>query len=138
RSIARFRPHVALVENVFPLHSPAVITTLKRAGVPVAAGVRSYRMWCVRSSLFRDDHECRACEGTLMNFPAIRHGCYQDRALASVPMAVGLTVHRPTWRRVDRFLAVSEHVRGELLRLGVGPDRITVRPNYVNDPGVNT
>lgn len=136
RSIARFRPHVALVENVFPLHSPAVITTLKKAGVPVAAGVRSYRMWCVRSSLYRDDHECRECEGTLLNLPAIRHGCYQDRPVASVPMAIGLAVHRPTWRHVDRFLAVSEHVRNELLRLGIGAERITVRPNYVSDPGV--
>ena len=36
----RFRPHVALVENLFPLHSPWVIRALRRAGIPVAAGVR--------------------------------------------------------------------------------------------------
>ena len=138
RAVARFRPHVALVENVFPLHSPAVITTLRRLGVPIAAGVRSYRMWCVRSTQFRDGRACRECEGSRLNLPAIRHGCYQDRAVASVPMAVGLAVHRPTWRHVDRFLPVSEHVRRELLRFGIGPDRITVRPNYVADPGEPT
>lgn len=135
RAVARFRPHVALVENVFPLHSPAVISTLHQLGVPIAAGVRSYRMWCVRSTQFRDGRECRECEGSRVNLPAIRNRCYQDSTVASVPMAVGLAVHRPTWRRIDQFLAVSEHVRRELLRFGIGPDRITVRPNYVDDPG---
>lgn len=135
RAVARFRPHVALVENVFPLHSPAVIHTLHRLGVPIAAGVRSYRMWCVRSTQFRNGAECRECEGSRLNLPAVRHRCYQDNPIASVPMAVGLAVHRPTWRHIDRFLPVSEHVRRELLRFGVGPDRIVVRPNYVEDPG---
>ncbi len=138
RAVARFRPHVALVENVFPLHSPAVISTLHDLGVPIAAGVRSYRMWCVRSTQFRDGQECRECEGSRLNLPAIRNRCYQDSTVASIPMAVGLAVHRPTWRHVDRFLAVSEHVRRELLRFGIGPDRITVRPNYVADPGEPT
>lgn len=133
-AVARFRPHVALVENVFPLHSPAVIGTLHKLGVPIAAGVRSYRMWCVGSTMFRDGRDCRECEGTRLNLPAVRHGCYQDRPVASVPMAVGLAAHRPTWRHVDHFLAVSENIRGELLRFGIGPERITVRPNYVNDP----
>lgn len=132
-AIRRFRPDVALVENLFPLHSPAVIRTLHRAGIPVAAGVRSYRMWCSKSSMFRDGAECRECLGSAFNFPAIRHGCYQQRSLATVPMAIGLAVHRPTWRMVDRFLPVSNFVRRELIGFGIDPRRITVRDNFVPD-----
>jgi glycosyltransferase involved in cell wall biosynthesis len=134
-SIRRFRPHVALVENLFPLHSPAVIRVLHDAGVPVAAGVRSYRMWCVQSNMFRDGKECRECIGSAFNAPAIRHGCYQGRAASSAPMALGLAMHRGTWQLVDRFLAVSDFVKQELIGVGIAADRITIRDNFVSDRG---
>jgi len=134
-TLRRFRPHVALVENLFPLHSPAVIRTFRSAGVPVAAGVRSYRMNCVRSTMYRDGADCRACLGSRLNLPAVRHGCYQDSPLRSVPMAASLRLHRSTFRSVDAFLAVSEFVRDSLIDLGFDPERIRVRPNFVVDPG---
>lgn len=133
-AIRRFRPHVALVENLFPLHSPAVIRVLHAAGVPVAAGVRSYRMWCSRSTMFRDE-ECRECLGSWMNMPAIRHGCYQGKPSTSAPMAVALALHRGTWQLVDRYLAVSDFVRQELIGFGIPACRVTVRDNFVPDHG---
>ena len=131
---ARFRPHVALVENLFPLHSPAVIPALRGAGVPVAAGVRSYRMFCARSTLFRDGAECRECLGSRLNLPAIRHGCYQASPVRTTPMALALALHQSTFRSIDAYLAVSEHVRDELVEVGFDPGRIMVRPNFVDDP----
>lgn len=134
-AIGRFRPHVALVENLFPMHSPSVIRALRKAGVPVAAGVRSYRMWCAASSMYRDGAPCRDCVGSLTNAPAVRHGCYQGSTLRTVPMAVSLTVHRRTFREIDAFLAVTEHVRDELVAARFPASRVVVRPNFVPDPG---
>lgn len=136
-AIERFRPNVALIENLFPLHSPSVIRTLKRAGVPVAAGVRSYRMWCVASSMYRDGKPCNDCVGSVANLPAVRHGCYQGSTLRSVPMAASLRLHRSTFRQIDAFLAVTEYVGGELRQAGMPADRIVVRPNFVPDPGAS-
>lgn len=134
-SVKRFRPHVALVENLFPLHSPWIIRTLRHAGVPVAAGVRSYRMFCARSTIYRDGSVCRDCVGSTMNLPAIRHGCYQNSPLKTVPMAASLALHRSTFASIDRYLAVSDYVRDELISVGFDPARIVVRPNFVDDPG---
>jgi glycosyltransferase involved in cell wall biosynthesis len=134
-ALARFRPHVALVENLFPLHSPWVIRTLRSAGVPVAAGVRSYRMMCARSTFYRDGALCRDCVGSTMNLPAVRHGCYQDSPLRTVPLAASLALHRSTFASIDRYLAVSDYVRDELVGAGFDTDRIVVRPNFVDDPG---
>jgi glycosyltransferase involved in cell wall biosynthesis len=134
-AITRFRPHVALVENLFPLHSPWVIRTLRNAGVPVAAGVRSYRMFCARSTIYRDGAICRDCVGSALNLPAIRHGCYQGSPLRTVPMATSLAFHRSTFASIDRYLAVSDFVRDELIDVGFDASRIVVRPNFVDDPG---
>lgn len=133
-AITRFRPHVALVENVFPMHSPSVIRALRKAGVPVAAGVRSYRMWCAAASMYRDGAPCRDCVGSIANVPAVRHGCYQGSSIRTIPMAVSLTVHRSTFHEIDAFLAVTEHVRDELIAAGFPGSRIVVRPNFVPDP----
>lgn len=136
-AIKRFRPHVALVENLFPLHSPWVIRTLRGSGVPVAAGVRSYRMFCASSTLFRDGAACRDCVGSRLNVPAIRHGCYQGSAARTAPLATSLAMHRSTFRSVDAFLAVSEFVRDELIAAGYDADRVVIRPNFVEDPGTS-
>ena len=131
----RFRPQVAVVENLFPLHSPWVIRTLRSLGIPVAASVRSYRMFCAASSLFRDGATCRDCVGTKLNLPAVRHGCYQRSRLRTAPLAASLALHRSTFLSIDRFLAVSEFVRNELIEAGFDASRIAVRPNFVDDPG---
>ncbi|MGI9645941.1 MAG: glycosyltransferase [Ilumatobacteraceae bacterium] len=134
-AIRRFRPEVALVENLFPLHSPWVIRTLTDAGVPVAAGVRSYRMWCAASTMFRDGAFCDDCVGSLVNGPAIRHGCWQDSWIRTAPLAASLAVHRSTWSRIGAFLAVTDYVADALVAAGMPPSRIAVRPNFVEDPG---
>jgi len=131
----RFRPDVALVENLFPLHSPWVIRELRRLGVPVAAGVRSYRMLCAASTLFRNGSVCRDCVGSKVNLPAIRHGCYQNLRTRTAPLAASLALHRSTFRSIDRYLAVSDFVRNELVAAGFDGERIVVRPNFVDDPG---
>lgn len=131
----RFRPHVALVENLFPLHSPWVIRTLRSLGVPVAAGVRSYRMFCAASTLFRDGGPCRDCVGSIANLPAVRHGCYQNSPLRTIPLSSALALHRSTFRSIDSYLAVSGFVRDELISAGFDADKIVVRPNFVDDPG---
>lgn len=133
--IERFRPHVALVENLFPLHSPWVIRTLRARGVPVAAGVRSYRMFCAASTTYRDGARCTDCVGSTLNGPAIRHGCFQDSSLRTAPLALSLALHRSTFRSLDALLAVSEYVRDEMIGVGYDPNRIVVRPNFVTDPG---
>ncbi len=134
-AIARFRPQVALVENLFPLHSPWVIRTLTGAGVPVAAGVRSYRMWCAASTMFRNGAFCADCVGSVANMPAVRHGCFQGSPIRTAPLAASLALHRSTWSRISAFLPVSDYVRDALITVGMPPTKIVVRPNFVDDPG---
>jgi glycosyltransferase involved in cell wall biosynthesis len=45
-------------------------------------------------------------------------------------------VHRSTWRKVDRFLAVGATVAAHLVSAGIDPQHITIRGDSVLDPGV--
>lgn len=129
------RPDVLHLHNPYPLLSPWVVRTAHRHGVPVVHTVHNYRQVCASGIYFRDGGICHDCRGKWLGTPAVRHRCYRGSAAQSAVMAVTLAAHRPTYRSVDRYLAltgaVAEHLRG----YGIPAERIVVKPNAVPDPG---
>ncbi|WP_327674340.1 glycosyltransferase [Kitasatospora sp. NBC_00458] len=130
-------PDVVHVHNVFPLLSPAVIAACADAGVPVVATLHNYTQVCPPGTLHRDGGECTECVGTVASLPAVRHGCYRNSRLATVPLAVSLAVNRRRWwSGVERFLCISAAQRDILVRSGMPAERLVVKHNFVPDPGV--
>ncbi|MER5203546.1 glycosyltransferase family 4 protein [Streptomyces sp. NPDC002825] len=131
------RPDVVHVHNVFPLLSPAVLAACADAGVPVVATLHNYAQVCPPGTLHRDGRPCTECVGSKASLPGIRHGCYRDSRLATVPLAVGLSVNRRRWwSGVERFFCISATQRDLLVRSGMPAERLTVKPNFVPEPGL--
>ncbi|WOX20454.1 glycosyltransferase [Streptomyces solicathayae] len=131
------RPDVVHVHNVFPLLSPAVLAACADAGVPVVATLHNYMQVCSPGTLRRDGRPCTECVGTVASLPAIRHGCYRNSRLATVPLAVSLSVNRRRWwSGVERFFCISEAQRDLLVQSGMPAERLAVKHNFVPEPGV--
>ncbi|MFI8849319.1 glycosyltransferase [Streptomyces sp. 891-h] len=129
------RPDVVHVHNVFPLLSPAVLAACADAGVPAVATLHNYTQICPPGTLQRDGRPCTDCVGSAP-LPAVRHGCYRNSRLATVPLAVSLSVNRRRWwSGVERFLCISAAQRDVLVRSGMPPERLAVKHNFVPDPG---
>ncbi|MFF5159104.1 glycosyltransferase [Streptomyces sp. NPDC000348] len=129
------RPDVVHVHNVFPLLSPAVLAACADAGVPAVATLHNYTQVCPPGTLQRDGRPCTECVGSAP-LPAVRHGCYRNSRLATVPLAVGLSVNRRRWwTGVERFLCISAAQRDVLVRAGMPAGRLAVKHNFVPDPG---
>lgn len=133
--IERHRPDVVHLHNPYPLISPWVVRTAHAHGVPVVQTVHNYRQVCSSGLYFRDGHVCHDCRGRAIGLPAIRHRCYRDSTLQSALMATTLAVHRPTWKSVDRYIALTDGIARHLRDYGIPGARITVKPNAVEDPG---
>jgi glycosyltransferase involved in cell wall biosynthesis len=134
------RPDVAHVHNTWYAQSPAVIWALHRSGIPTVMTVHNYRLVCANGQLFRDGAPCEDCVGA-SPWHGVQHGCYRDSVALSVPAAGTIALHDRlrTWNRVvDRFLVLNEFARERLVRGGLPPDRIEVKPNFVTDPGPRT
>ncbi|MEU2791794.1 glycosyltransferase [Streptomyces sp. NPDC007100] len=130
------RPDVVHVHNVFPLLSPAVLAACADAGVPAVATLHNYSQVCPPGTLQRDGRPCTECVGSAP-LPAVRHGCYRNSRLATVPLAVGLSVNRRRWRSgVARFFCISAAQRDVLVRAGMPAERLAVKHNFVPEPGV--
>ncbi|MFB9234526.1 glycosyltransferase [Plantactinospora siamensis] len=135
RLIEAQRPDLVHLHNPYPLLSPWVVRTAHRYGVPVVQTVHNYRQVCSSGIYFRDGRICTDCRGRALGVPAIVHRCYRGSRAQSALMATTLAVHRPTWRSVDRYIAltggIAEHLRG----YGIPAERIVIKPNGIPDPG---
>ncbi|MEV0738266.1 glycosyltransferase family 4 protein [Streptomyces sp. NPDC050549] len=130
------RPDVVHVHNVFPLLSPAVLAACADAGVPAVATLHNYTQVCPPGTLQRDGRPCTECVGSTP-LPAVRHGCYRNSRLATVPLAVSLSVNRRRWwTGVERFLCISAAQRDVLVRSGMPAERLAVKHNFVPEPGI--
>jgi glycosyltransferase involved in cell wall biosynthesis len=138
QGIARqVRPDVAHVHNTWYAQSPAVVWALHRAGIPTVMTLHNFRLVCANGQLFRDGVPCEDCVGA-SPWQGVKHGCYRGSVVLSVPAAGTIALHDRlrTWNRaVDRFVVLSEFARERLVRGGLPPDRIEVKPNFVTDPG---
>ncbi|MFI5495552.1 glycosyltransferase family 4 protein [Actinoplanes sp. NPDC051859] len=133
--LRREKPDLIHLHNPYPLLSPWVVRTAHAHGVPVVQTVHNYRQVCSSGLYFRDGHNCTDCRGKTLGWPAIRHKCYRGSAAQSALMATTLAVHRPTWKSVDRFIALTERIAEHLHDYGIPDDRIVVKPNSLPDPG---
>lgn len=130
------RPDVVHIHNTFPLISPSVLAACADAGVPVVATLHNYQQVCPTGTMYRAGGVCTDCVGGAP-WAAVRHGCYRESPLATVPMAVNLIANRRRWQSsVARFFCISGAQRTMLLQAGLPADRLTVKYNFVPDPGV--
>ncbi|WP_416901902.1 glycosyltransferase family 4 protein [Micromonospora echinospora] len=135
RLLTEHNPDALHLHNPYPLLSPWVVRTAHKHGVPVVQTVHNYRQVCSSGVYFRDGAICQDCKGKALGVPAIRNRCYRGSTVQSALMATTLAVHRPTWRSVDRFVALTSQIATHLREYGIPADRIVVKPNGIPDPG---
>jgi glycosyltransferase involved in cell wall biosynthesis len=133
--IRRDRPDLLHLHNPYPLISPWIVRTAHAHGLPVVQTVHNYRQVCAPGVYFRDGHICQDCRGRPIPLPAVVHSCYRGSRAQSAVMAVALTVHRGTWRSVDRYVALTDAIAAHLRDFGIPDERIVVKPNALADPG---
>ncbi len=125
------RPDVVHVHNTFPLLSPAVLHACRAAAVPVVTTIHNYRLACASGIFFRDGAVCHECAHRLP-VPAVRHGCYRDSRVASVPAALAVSMQRPAWQSlVSAYIFISAAQRDLLAGVGFPPGRVFVRHNLI-------
>jgi len=136
--IHRHAPDLVHVHNFFPLLSPAVYDACREAGVPVVQTLHNYRLTCSNAVLFRGGRVCEDCLGKPWPWPGVLRGCYRGSRLQSAAVALMIAAHRlrGTWlKRVDAFIVLTQFQRDLMIRAGLPPERLHVKPHFLADPG---
>jgi glycosyltransferase involved in cell wall biosynthesis len=135
--LAHEQPDIMHVHNTFPLLSPALFHAA--AGFPTARvlTLHNYRTFCAAGIPLRRQRTCTDCLDQRSVLPALRHGCYRDSRMATLPMAAMIALHRSlgTWQQqVDAFICLSAFQKDTLAGAGLPGDKIHVKPNFYPDP----
>lgn len=132
-----FEPDVVHLENLFPFISPVVVVVAKELGIPVVASVRNFRLSCPVGTHRRVGISCFECSESRVRLeaPALRHGCYQNRRVRTMPIVIGRWRYREGMRSLDHYLPVSGYMADYLRDIvGIEDSRITVCPNGGHSP----
>ena len=137
-ALDEFRPDVLHVHNTFPQFSPAIFWAARRNGVGIVHTLHNFRPLCPAGTFLREGKACEQCLGRVP-LPAVRHGCYRDSRLATLPLATMSAVHDRlgTWQRcVDRFITLSEFERAKYVEAGWPAEKFRMKFNTVWEQAV--
>lgn len=135
--LEREHPEIMHVHNTFPLISPAVFHAARDLPTATVLTLHNYRIFCAAGIPERNGIPCTECLDCGSIFPALRHGCYRESRLATLPMAAMIALHRRlgTWRNhLDAFIALTEFQRERLAAAGLPQDRMHVKPHFYAAP----
>ena len=132
RLVLEIRPDVMHVHNVFPLLSPAIFGAASGVPTAVVNTLHNYRTVCPASLPLRNGRACTDCIEARSVRPALRHGCYRNSRLATLPLAASVAIHRRAQtyvRYVDAFIALTNFQKSVLAQGGLPKQHIYVKPN---------
>lgn len=135
RAVRAFQPDVVHVHNTFPLLGASVLYACRSERVPVVLTVHNYRLECPSGDFFRDGAVCHDCQGRVP-VAALRHRCYRDSRLATVPIAAGIVAHGRAWRSMVSAYVFLSSAQRELIGRRLPRERLFVKPNFVPEPSL--
>lgn len=129
REISEFDADIIHVHNNFPNFSARWTRDLER---PFVATLHNYRYACAAGTFYRDGAPCYECleKGPLSG---LRHGCYRNSRVASIPMALSVSNgadRNETLKRAYRLITLSSRAREMHIRAGIPLQRLAVVPNF--------
>ena len=132
KKVEQFKFDVAHIHNTFPLISPSIFSAIGHSTARVLS-LHNYRLLCPAAIPMRSGKICTDCLDLRSVWPAIRHGCYRNSIIATLPLAANVALHRAlgTWQHeVDAFIALTDFQRSTLIAAGLPEDKVYVKPNY--------
>lgn len=132
--IKDFHPDVAHLHCIYHHLSPAILPTLKTAGIPVVMTAHDLKIACPAYKMLNSGGICERCNhGSVLN--VIKHRCVRDSLAASVIVAVESGLHRylDTYRKhLDRVAVPSRFFLEKFVEWGWSREKLVYIPNYAD------
>lgn len=128
--LLEFSPDVVHVHNLFPNFGTR---WLSRWEGPLVATLHNFRPLCANGLLYLDGHNCTLCpDGDRL--ASVRHGCYHDSRIATLPLAlrnVRGPNHDAVIKRANKIIVLAERARTVYEGYGMSPGKMSLVPNFV-------
>ncbi|MGL1922385.1 MAG: glycosyltransferase family 4 protein [Hyphomicrobiales bacterium] len=130
-TITDFQPDVIHAHNTFPLLSPSIFSAAK--GVGRILTLHNYRLFCPAGIPMRDGKVCTQCIDKHSVWPALKHGCYRNNRVATLPIAANVALQRmrKTWQKdIEAFIVLTDFQKDLMISAGLPENSVKVKPNF--------
>ena len=124
RYLKTYRPDVTHVHNLYPLFSPAVLTALRQAGIPVVMTVHNHFHTCPTADHLRNGCVCELCVN------GREYHCVLQNCRGRITESVGYALRSAAARKlrlftdnVDVVIALNDFAKERLVRAGFPRER---------------
>ena len=132
-AVARFKPDLAYIHNVYPLISPSLYFTLHGLRVPMVQVLHDFRPYCANGWFYVNGQVCERCKSG-NHLHGVMHRCYRDSYLLSALYSATMAINRGTGMldKVDAFVCLTGFFEQKMREMGIPEDKIFVRPNFID------
>ncbi|MBL7699257.1 MAG: glycosyltransferase family 4 protein [Chitinophagaceae bacterium] len=139
--VREFNPDVVHVHNFFFAASPSILVAVKKMNIPLVTTIQNYRLICANALLLRNNKVCELCVHSDFPWWGVKYKCYHHSSVQSAAIGAMAAVHkwRGTWKNaVDLYITPSAFLRNRHIdsSFGVPGEKISVKRNFIADPGV--
>lgn len=130
-AIEAFKPDIAHLHIYYGQLTASILSPLRRAGIPIVQTLHEYKTVCPTHALMSNGRFCDACQGKHFWRAALKRcnrGSLARSSLSATEAYISTVLGAR--RYIDRFIAVSEYQRDQLVRLSLDQERIVVIPNF--------
>jgi len=134
RIIALERPDIAHLHNIAHQFSPAIISVLKKRGIPIVQTLHDYKLICPNAMLYSRNRVCEECHGKKYYHCLLRR-CLKESYLKSLMATIEAYWYnriKRTYDSVDFFIAPSNYMKEACVRFGVPEKKIKVAYNFLD------
>ena len=134
KAIKRHKPDIVHIHNLFPLFSPSIIDECVKQGVKTVMTLHDYRLFYPNALFFHNGKiDMRGLETSCLL--TLKDRVYKNSWFATLSSALMVEIHkyRDTWNKLDKIIILTEHSRELLIKGGIKPEKIVLKPNFVHD-----
>jgi len=133
--LVKEKPDIMHVNNTFPILSPSIFHATKNTNTASVLTLHNYRIGCAAGVPIRSNLPCTECIEKNSIIPSMKYRCYRHSLLATIPMAIMISLHRAieTWdKHIDAFIALTDF-QTKIMGSSLIPEkRIYVKPHFYN------
>jgi glycosyltransferase involved in cell wall biosynthesis len=130
--IAREKPDIAHLNNIYHQISPSILHSLKKFRIPMIMTLRDYKMVCASYSMLNNGNVCEACKDDKY-YNCVLKGCVKYSCGKSLLNTIEMYLHHKLlhiYDLVDVFISPSRFLKSKLEEMGF-KGKIVYLPNFV-------
>lgn len=132
------KPDVAIIHNLFPIISAAILPVLHKMGVRTIMTLHNYRLVCPNGLFYTHGNVCERCatSGNMLNCALQR--C-EGSLLGSIAWSIRGAWSKKALHSIDKFMALSTFQKEKITKYSnYDPSKFEIVPNCINSQSMPT